>query len=143
MKQPITVASAARLLGICRHELQELIRRGELETFEGRIDPEALKGLYPGLSFEHSRIEERVGLLKQSAFARRVRGEVMPDRNDLSVQLHQSNVELAVQRARAERYLRILEEVTGKLGELGARTEGTQRMQLVELNRWLADRLQK
>jgi hypothetical protein len=143
MKQPITVASAARLLGVCRHELQEQIRRGELETFEGRIDPEALKVLYPGLSLDQSRIEERVGLLKQGAFARRVRQEVMPDPDDLPLQLQKSNVELAVQRARAERYLRILEEVTDRLGELGACSDGTQPARLSELNRWLADRLQK
>lgn len=143
MKQPITVAGAARLLGICRHELQELIRRGELETFEGRVDLDALKGVYPGLVMERSRIEERVGLLKQSAFARRVGEEVAPDRNDLSVRLQKTNVELAVQRGRAERYFRILEEVAGKLGELSTCTDGMQRSRLAELNRWLAGRLRE
>ncbi|WP_455212524.1 helix-turn-helix domain-containing protein, partial [Kaarinaea lacus] len=37
------VAKAAKLLGVSRDNLQQLIRRGDLQTFEGQVDLEALK----------------------------------------------------------------------------------------------------
>ena len=51
MAKFVNVAKAARILGVSRARMQDLIRTGELETFEGQVDVELLRNKFPGLAF--------------------------------------------------------------------------------------------
>ena len=59
MTRYMGVAKAAKLLGVSRENLQRLIRRGDLQTFEGQVDLEVLKKRFPALALDDSSAVER------------------------------------------------------------------------------------
>jgi hypothetical protein len=143
MGQRIGVARTAQLLGISRRELQALIRNGELKSFDGELDYDELKSRYPRLTLDDSPALERAYFIRKTAFSRRVRETVTPDRDTLETQLRKHMTELAVQKARAERYHEVLEAMMGYLAELQRSEDERCRTIAGQLNRWLLDLLEK
>lgn len=143
MGQRIGVARSAQLLGISRRELQKLIRDGELVSFDGDLDYDELKRRYPRLTLDDAPELERAYFIRKTAFSRRVRETVTPDRDALETQLRKHMTELAVQKARAERYHGVLEAMMGYLAELQRSEDERCRTIAGQLNRWLLDLLEK
>ncbi|MBK1731917.1 2Fe-2S iron-sulfur cluster-binding protein [Thiococcus pfennigii] len=67
----LTLTRAARLAGVNRAELQRRIRRGEIETFEGRISATELLRLYPQIQLSDDQELARVERIKAEATPRR------------------------------------------------------------------------
>jgi len=143
MGQRIGVARSAQLLGISRHELQRLIRNGELNSFDGDLDYDELKRRYPRLRLDDSPALERAYFIQKTAFSRRVRETVVPDRDALETQLRKHMTELAVEKARAERYHDVLEAMMGYLTELQRSEDERCRSIANQLNGWLLALLEK
>lgn len=143
MGQRIGVARSAQLLGISRRELQRLIRSGELTSFDGNLDYDELKCRYPRLTLDDSPALERAYFIRKTAFSRRVRETVAPDRDTLETQLKKHMTELAVQKARAERYHDVLEAMMGYLAELQRSDDERCRTIAGQLNRWLLELMEK
>jgi CDP-4-dehydro-6-deoxyglucose reductase len=142
MGQYIGLAKAAHLLGISRHELQRLAHSGDLATFEGGVDLDQLRLRFPTLAMDEGSVMERLTFLQQTAFSRRVRETVMPESaEDLSGKLKKRTADLAVERARAEKYCAILREMAGKVASLQLSASPETRLALEELNGWLLARL--
>ena len=78
MAKYVNVAKAARILGVSRARMQELIRTGELETFEGQVDVEQLRSKFPGLAFNESPIVERAQIIKDAAYGERLQKFMNP-----------------------------------------------------------------
>lgn len=143
MGQRIGVARTAQLLGISRRELQALIRSGELSSFDGELDYDELKSRYPRLKLDGSPALERAYFIRKTAFSRRVRETVTPDRDALETQLRKYMTEFAVEKARAERYHGVLEAMMGYLAELQRSEDERCRTIAGQLNRWLLELLEK
>ncbi len=144
MAQQVNIAKAAHLLGISRHELQRLVHDGDLKTFEGQVDLEALCERYPALAISEVTIVERVAAIRGGAFARRVRETVMPDQGELESRLQRRTAEWATERALADKYRAVLEELARRLARLPQEiAEPSARGPLLELNRWLVEQLKE
>jgi len=138
----IGMARAARMLGVDRHTLQQLVHDGQLETFEGQVDVEALRERYPGMLTDEPGILEHVRTLRQTAFARRVQEAVAPNPEALSAQLHKLDVELSIERHHAKKYRQIVEDLVRKLNELHPTVTVEQRMLISDICCWLAGRIE-
>jgi len=143
MGAKIPVAKAARLLGVKRGRLQEMSRRGELPLQEGLVDLDLLRELFPTLALEEVGTAERTRIIRATAFGRRVRETVTPDRDELSVQLEKRMTELAVQKALAEKYYGILQEMAERICTWQEEGDASQRAVMHELGRWLVGRLKE
>lgn len=143
MGQKVAVATAVRLLGIKRTELQHLIHDGELVAPDGMVDIDRLRQLYPRLALQDSPVLERVNLIKTTAFSRRVRSTLAPERDALEVQLRSRTAELSLERALAKKYREIIDQLCHKLDVMQDCTDDTQRRIVHEINRWLLERLEK
>lgn len=95
MARLLTLSRAARLVGVTRVALQNRIKRGELETFEGMISADDLVRLYPQTRFEDDSAIERAREIKDKAFAKRVRERILPDAEVLAARLNDLGRELA------------------------------------------------
>jgi CDP-4-dehydro-6-deoxyglucose reductase len=137
----IGLARAAQLLGIGRRELQRLIQKGDLATFEGCVDVDELRRRYPTLGLQDGSILERISFLQETAFARRVRETVMPDVDDLAGKLKKRTADLAVERARARHYCTVLRDLTAQIAAMHAESGPETRERLEALNCWLIKRL--
>ncbi|WP_172600395.1 hypothetical protein [Sulfurivermis fontis] len=143
MGQKVAVATAVRLLGIKRSELQHLIHDGELPAPEGMVDVDLLRQLYPRLALQESPVLERVQLIKTTAFSRRVRSTLTPDRDDLEIQLRKRNAELSLERAMAKKYREIIDQLCRKLDAMQDCSDDVQRRVVQDINRWLLEQLEK
>lgn len=143
MGQHVGVAKAAHLLGINRHDLQRMIQRGDLHTFEGQVDIEELRERYPMLVLDEEAELERVNLIKRTAFSRRVTSTVLPDTDELEIQLKKRNAELAVARAREKKYRTMVEDLAQMLCHLQDSDDQAQKELVTIINRWLIERLEK
>lgn len=141
MAQLIAIAKAARQLGISRHELQKLVHSGDLNSFDGSVDFEELSNRFPLLRLEDTLAHERVKLIKATAFGRRVRQEVAPERGELETRLHKKEADLAINRARAKRYQTFFKDLLVHLGEIQSDANAEQKEMIVDLNRWIVDRM--
>lgn len=142
MGQQVGVAKAAHVLGISRHELQQLIHDGDLNTFEGQVDLDALRQRYPTLALKDDPIKERIDLIRGTAFARRVRQTVTPDKDELEVQLRKRTTELSVAEAQMKRFRGCIEELAQLLGDLNREASTEQKEVIRVINSWLLDKLE-
>jgi CDP-4-dehydro-6-deoxyglucose reductase len=142
MGQHVAVAKAAQLLGISRHDLQALIRRGELTTFEGQLDLAELQLRYPRLALDGQGLYEDLKLIRTTAFSRRVRDVVAPDTDELASQLKRCGTERAMEKGKAAHYRAILEELAQMLCDLQETEDAAQRDTAVIVSRWLLQRLE-
>jgi CDP-4-dehydro-6-deoxyglucose reductase len=102
--QWLTVWRAAQLVGVPRGVLQQRVRAGELALSDGLVSTDALLGLYPQAQLEHGGLLERVGQIKDEAFARRVRERALPSQEVLAQRLFHQSRELADLRRHLQRY---------------------------------------
>lgn len=142
MGQQVGVAKAAHTLGISRHELQRLIHDGELATFEGQVDLDALRHRYPTLALQDDPIKERIDLIRGTAFARRVRETVTPEKDELETQLRRRTADLSVAEAQMKRFRGCIEELAQLLGDLNRDASSEQKQVISVINSWLLDKLE-
>jgi CDP-4-dehydro-6-deoxyglucose reductase len=141
MGQHLGVAKAAQILGISRHDLQRAIRSGDLHTFEGLLDLDELRLRYPFMDLNPDSEEERMVMIRATAFARRVREEVMPDADLIAIQLKKRMTELSVAREQNKKYKKLVEDLAQMLCDL-QETEDVKQKELISIiNRWILDRL--
>ena len=139
MTRYMGVAKAAKLLGVSRENLQRLIRRGDLQTFEGQVDLEVLKKRFPAL--DDSSAVERAQIIRDSAYAKRVQETLYPSKEDLLSQIQRLKVELSVARVKQRSYRNLFTELLDKLSELQQTGEPSQQSLIDELNAWLLERI--
>jgi CDP-4-dehydro-6-deoxyglucose reductase len=118
MAQLLTLSRAARLVGVTRGALQKRIKDGELATFEGMVDADDLRRVYPQTRLEDNSFMERLTELKEGAFARRMRERILPDAEVLMVRLSDLGRELADARAELARYRKATGELQTRLAAL-------------------------
>ncbi len=111
MSQWLTVWRAAHLVGVSRGVLQQRVRNGELPTSDGLVSTEALLRLYPDVQLEHGGASEQVALIKEQAFARRVRERLLPRQEVLAQRLFRQSQELADLRRHLQRYHELVLEL--------------------------------
>jgi CDP-4-dehydro-6-deoxyglucose reductase len=129
-------------MGIDRHDLQQMIRSGELHTFEGTVDMDELRQHYPTMALDEDLMLERVTLIRSAAFGRRVRETVMPDTDALHIQLHKRDVALGVAQMQLKKYRGCIEELAQLMGELNREATSDQKEMIGIINSWLLDKLE-
>jgi len=140
MAKYVSVAKAAQILGISRFQLQELIRTGELETFEGQVEMEMLEKNFPALAFNQSPIVERTTIIKDSAYGDRLQKLINPPADVLKAKIRRLSVDLNVERTKARDYQDIIEALLTKLSEMQQTGDASQRELIHEINLWLLAR---
>lgn len=141
MGQRLSVSRAVRMLGVERADLQQLILNGEIETFEGKVDIDELKKLYPILALENPDCLERVSAIRQAAFGRRVKEALLPEKDVLEMSLRRKSTELEVQRSMVKKYRGLLEDMMHKMAELQQQCNEEEKRLLRDLNIWLLERI--
>jgi CDP-4-dehydro-6-deoxyglucose reductase len=141
MGQHLGVAKAAQLLGISRHDLQRAIRSGDLHTFEGLLDLDELRQRYPFMALHPDTEEERMVMIRETAFSRRVREELTPDPDLTAIQLKKRMTELSVAREQNKKYKKLIEDLAQMLCDLQESEDVRQKELISIINCWILERL--
>ena len=142
MGQQVGISKAAHLMGVDRHDLQQLIRNGELHTFEGEVDMDELRHRFPTIALDENMMLERVKLIRGAAFGRRVRETIMPDTDEMQIKLHKRDVALGVAQMQLRKYRGCIEELAQLMGELNRDATTEQKDMIGVINSWLLDKLE-
>lgn len=143
MAHRLGVAKAARILGISRTALQQLIRNGDLSTFEGEVDFDELRQRFPALAFNQSPEIERASIIKDTAFGERVQQRVAPSSETLERQIRRLKVDLNVERVKSRKYQLLIVDLMEKITELQQAEATHDDALLQDLNAWLLERFNK
>ncbi len=142
MGQQVGVSKAASTLGISRHELQRLIHDGDLHTFEGQVDLDELRQRFPTMALKDDLVKERIDLIRNTSFSRRVTSTVVPDTDTLENQLRRRTTELNVAEEKMKHFRGCIQELAQVLGDLNRDASPEQKQVLAVINSWLLDRLE-
>ena len=115
----LSLTRAARLVGVQRGALQQMVAGGTLASFDGLIDLDDLQRSFPKLALlerldEHGLLE-KVGKIREQAFARRMREIVLPSQEVLAQRLFRMSVDLAAVQRHLQAYHALVVEIRAKI----------------------------
>ena len=122
MQQRLSLSRAARLVGVARGALQQMIQGGELPSFDGTVSLADLTRIFPAAGLERDAGFERVTRIREEAFGKRLREHLLPSREILSQRLFEQSRELADLRAHLQRYHAMVVQLRERLREQEAET---------------------
>ncbi|HUV99647.1 MAG TPA: 2Fe-2S iron-sulfur cluster-binding protein [Gallionella sp.] len=118
MSHFLPLSRVTRLVGISRHALQEMIRGGTLETFDGMVELNELLRAFPDAKWDDDAELRRVTEIKEKAFGKRVFERAMPDQEVLSARLIELGNEYAATKALLMHYSQVLSWLDEKIDEM-------------------------
>ena len=99
MAKLLNLHRAARLVGVTRGALQQKIRAGKLESFDGMVALDELHRAFPNASLEDNTVLEQIAHIKDNAFGLRIMDRTLPDKEVLAARLHDLSRELVETKA--------------------------------------------
>ena len=119
MARRISLSRAARLVGVKRGVLQQQIRAGQLQTFEGEIVLADLLQAYPNAQIEDSSMLERVKqIIEQASFINADNTAGKPDHLALGARIMALGKDLSQQQRLVSGYQRLLRELRIEIDRL-------------------------
>jgi CDP-4-dehydro-6-deoxyglucose reductase len=118
MKHFLPLSRVTKLVGISRHALQELIRSGALDTFDGMVEMNELFRAFPDTKWDDDAEIRRVTEIKEKAFGKRVFERALPDKEVLSARLIELGNEYAATKALLMHYSQVLSWLDEKIDEI-------------------------
>lgn len=143
MANLLTLSRAARLVGVTRGELQQRIRRNELETFEGKVRASDLLRAFPEAHLEDDSALERVNRIKAAATPQKEPKYELPTPEVLAGRLTLLSHELTDARAELANYSELVGAVAERLDTLAATADGALRDQVQGLRGWLDEQMRQ
>ena len=141
MQEKIGVAKAARLLKISRAELQELIKSGQLETFEGMVLVDDLRAMFPTVSVDLNSVFRDLDFIRKAAYSNRVQSRLFPSKGNAEKTLEKVRMRLLVEQQKSSTYSKIMQDLLRHMVGLRLDANDAERKVIDDLNRWLADKL--
>jgi hypothetical protein len=138
----LDVHRAARLAGVSRERIQELMAAGELISFEGRVSLASLNEIFPEISSSKVGMLEIVEQIKEDSVAKGLRDGMTGSPSsspELNRQLNDTLHELNHHRRLNREYLSLIQEMVFKLEHL--RDRGGNQARAQALINWLKKQL--
>ena len=141
MSSYLSLSRAARLVGVTRGELQQRIRRDELETFEGKVNVSDLLRAFPEARLEDDSTLERVNRIKAAATPEKEPKYELPAPEVLAERVNVLSHELTDARARLAGYAELVDGMRERLAGLGDTPDGDLRGMVEGLSGWLEEQM--
>jgi len=118
MSHFLPLSRVTRLVGISRHALQEMIRGGDLDTFDGMVELNELLRAFPGAKWDDDAEFRRITEITEKAFGKRVFERALPDKEVLAARLFELGNEYASTKALLMHYSQVLSWLDEKIDEI-------------------------
>lgn len=141
MSHFVSIAKAARTLGVNRAGLNHRIENAGIETFEGKIRLDDLRRIAPAFGLDDPGILERTRLIRENAKAFRHDPNNPPSSESLTLQIRSMKVDLLMEKQRVDHLQKAMTALFHRLESYLASDDPVRRQVALELNEWLAGRL--
>lgn len=139
MGERVSIAKAARLLGLDRHELCERLCRAGFESFEGQVDLADVKSIAPKLNMHDDLMSERVRLIRQTARRRQAVKPARGTEQELQDSLDRMHNQWLAERKRAQEYYALFDRLVDELGHWQNDTDPQRAKFALEFSQWLCE----
>ncbi|PWB48009.1 MAG: ferredoxin [Nitrosomonadales bacterium] len=139
MEHLLSLSRAARLAGVTRGALQKKIQNGEMPSFDGTVKVDDLLAAYPDAQLENNVEFERVSLIKERAFGKRVFERALPEPEVLAARVTELSTELANSQSQLRQFNVLLDRLRNKLGEIEGQGNDDLKRSLAGFRTWLKD----
>ena len=137
MSEMLSLARAAKLVGVTRTEFQKKIRNGEMISYDGMISIENLLKCYPDVQLEDNAESRRVAEIKERAFGKRVLEVVLPDAEVLEARVTELSKKLAINQGQVKQFNALLGKLWDKFTEIESRLGAGSHAVMEELRSWI------
>lgn len=145
MSHLLPLSRVARLVGTTRGALQQMIKNGELDTFDGEIELDELLRVFPDVHWQDNGEYERVEEIKRKAFGKRIAERILPDKEVLAERLYELGREFASAKSLLIHYGQILRWLDQKIDDVAdvTRTGGDGAQAAASLKQWLRQQVKE
>lgn len=137
MTEMLSLARAARLIGVTRAELQKKIQLGEMLSHDGMVNVENLLTCYPDAQLEDTAESRRVAEIKERAFGKRVFERALPDAEVLVTRITELSKTLANSEGQVKQFNDLLGKLWDKLTEIESQLNTESRVTIKNLKAWV------
>lgn len=137
MGERISIAKAAKLLGIDRHELCDRLCHAGIEGFEGEVDLDAVKSISPKLNMNDAMVSERTRLIQQTARRRQAIAPPRKPEMELQDDLDRMHNKWLMERKKAQEYSILFDELVDELGHWQASDDPEKARFALEFSHWI------
>lgn len=139
MDHLLSLSRAARLVGVTRGALQKKVQSGEMPSFDGTVKVEDLLTAYPDAQLENNVEFDRVRLIKERAFGKRVFERALPEAEVLAARVTELSTELANSQTQVRQFNVLLDRLRNKLSEIEKQCKAEMKSSVADFNAWLKD----
>ena len=136
MEHHLNVATAAKLVGIGRRQIQQEIKAGNLDTFEGEVSVDSLKRFYPQVQLENERELDRVERIQNNAIFK-VQADSLPSERVMADHINKLQVRLQEAEQQVQEYEALLLESRDRLQAMQKDCDRQQKQTLTAFIGWM------
>jgi transcriptional antiterminator len=136
MEHHLNIATAAKMVGISRREIQREIKNGNLNVFEGEVSVSSLKGFYPNLQLDNEREIDRVERIQNNAIYK-LQNDSIPSERVMADHINKLHVRLQEADQKIVEYENLLMESKNRLVAMQKDCDRRQKQTLAAIISWM------
>ncbi len=136
MKHHLNIATAAKLVGISRRQIQKEIKAGNLDVFEGDVTVDSLLNFYPDVRLNNERELDRVERIQSNAIFK-VQADSIPAERVMADQINKLQIKLQESQQQVYEYENLLRESKRRLEAMQEDCDRRQKQILSAFISWM------
>ena len=136
MEHHLNIATAAKIVGIGRRQIQKEIKAGNLDVFEGEVSVTSLKKFYPHVQLENERELDRVERIQQNAIYK-IQADSIPSERVMADHINKLQARLQETEQKVHEYESLLLESRDRLELMQQDCDRKQKQTLAAFIGWM------
>lgn len=142
MEHHLNIATAAKLVGIGRRQIQQEIKAGNLEVFEGDVSVKSLLEFYPQVKLENDQELVRVKRIQNNALFK-IQADSIPSERVMADQVNKLQIRLQEAEQKIQEYESLLMESKRRLEAMQKDCDRKQKQTLTAFIGWMMTQYQR
>lgn len=136
MEHHLNIATAAKLAGLDRRQIQRDIKAGNLDVFEGEVTVDSLLEFYPHVKLENERELDRVERIQKNAIFK-IQADSIPSERLMADYINKLQVRLQDSEQKVFEYESLLMESKERLEAMQINCDRQQKQTLAAFISWM------
>ena len=136
MEHHLNIATAAKLVGISRRQIQKEIKAGNLDVFEGEVTVSSLQRFYPDVRLPNERELARVERIQNNAIYK-VQADSLPSERIMASHINKLQTQLQESEQKVREYENLLMESKSRLEHMQKHCDRQQKQTLAAFITWM------
>ncbi len=142
MEHYLNISTAAKMVGISRRQIQQEIKAGNLDVFEGDVNVNSLLRFYPEVKLDNEKELDRVERIQNNAIFK-IQADSIPPERVMANQINKLQMKLQESEQKVREYECLLMEAHHRLEVMQKDCDRKQKQTLTAFLGWMMAQYQK